>query len=137
MKKLLKRLACIALLGGASGWAAAATVHVRLSGAQEVPAVKSVARGEGIITVLPNHALRAEVIVHGFKPTMVHIHEGAAGHNGPPIIWLKPAGAHRWRVAPGTKLTTTEYAAFRAGNLYFNVHSARHPAGELRGQIKP
>jgi hypothetical protein len=137
MNRLIRHLGWIVLLGGAIGLAAAATVHVRLSGAQEVPAIHSTARGEGIITVLPNHDLRAEVIVHGINPTMVHIHEGAAGHNGPPIIWLKQAGAHRWRVPPGTKLTAAEYQAFRAGKLYFNVHSKRDPAGELRGQIKP
>ncbi len=137
MNTVLRRLGVVALLVGSMGCALAATIHVTLSGRQEVPAVKSAARGEGIVTVLADRGLRAEVIVHGVKPTMVHIHEGAAGANGPPIIGLKPAGGDVWRVAPGTKLTPAEYKAFRAGKLYFNVHSKRDPAGELRGQIKP
>ena len=137
MNTVFKRFAAAALIAGSMGCALGATIHVTLSGRQEVPAVKSAARGEGIVTVLADHMLRAEVIVHGVKPTMVHIHEGAAGANGPPVIRLKPAGGGVWRVAPGTKLTPAEYKAFRAGELYFNVHSKRDPAGELRGQIKP
>jgi hypothetical protein len=137
MNTVLKRLGVVALITGSMGCALAATIHVTLSGRQEVPAVKSAARGEGTVTVLADHSLRAEVTVHGVKPTMVHIHEGATGANGPPVIWLKHAGGDVWRVAPGTKLTPSEYKAFRAGELYFNVHSQRDPAGELRGQIKP
>lgn len=137
MNTVRKWLGVVALIAGSMGYALAATIHVPLRGRQEVPAVKSAAYGEGTVTVLADHTLRAEVIVHGVKPTMVHIHEGAAGANGPPIIWLKPAGGDVWRVAPGTKLTPAEYKAFRAGELYFNVHSQRDPAGELRGQIKP
>jgi hypothetical protein len=30
-----------------------------------------------------------------------------------------------------------QFAAFKAGNLYINVHSPEHKPGEIRGQIKP
>jgi hypothetical protein len=40
-------------------------------------------------------------------------------------------------VAPGTKLTDAQFAAFQAGNLYVNVHTAANAGGELRGQLKP
>lgn len=42
-----------------------------------------------------------------------------------------------WTTPPGTKLTEAQLAAFKAGNLYFNIHSEAHRSGELRGQIKP
>ena len=137
MTTLIKRLGAVALLLGAIGLASATTVHVRLSGAQEVPAVKTKAHARAVISVRPNHQVSGEVITRGIKPTMVHIHEGAAGANGPIILWLKRSGANVWRVPPGSKLTSGQYKAFLAGDLYLNVHSARHPAGELRGQIKP
>ena len=133
----IKRFGVLALLAGALGVASATTVHVRLSGAAEVPAVKSAASARAVITVLPDHAVRGEVITHGIRPTMVHIHRGAAGTNGPVVIGLKHMGTNVWRLPPGAKLTPDQYRAFLAGDLYLNVHSHRHPAGELRGQIKP
>jgi len=33
-------------------------------------------------------------------------------------------------------LTSTQFAALIAGNLYFNVHSTAHTGGEIRGQIR-
>lgn len=133
----IKRLGAVALLAGAIGLAGATTVHVRLSGAQEVPPVKTAARGEAVISVLPDHKVSGELTTHGVRPTMVHIHEGAAGANGPIVIWLKHTAGQTWRVPPGARLTGAQYKAFLAGDLYLNVHSARHPAGEIRGQIKP
>lgn len=137
MITLIKRFGALVLLAGALGVASATTVHVRLSGAAEVPAVKSAASATAVISVLPDHAVRGELTTHGIRPTMVHIHEGAAGTNGPIVIWLKHTSANVWRVPAGAKLTPAQYRAFRAGDLYLNVHSHRHPAGELRGQIKP
>jgi len=37
----------------------------------------------------------------------------------------------------GVKGTAAHYQAFKDGKLYINVHSAAHPNGEIRGQIKP
>ena len=39
-------------------------------------------------------------------------------------------------VAPDkAMLTEAQYAAYKAGRLYINVHSARYPEGEIRAQI--
>ena len=40
-------------------------------------------------------------------------------------------------MGPGAKLQDAHYQAFKDGKLYINVHSAAHPKGEIRGQIKP
>ena len=74
MITLIKRFGALVLLAGALGVASATTVHVRLSGAAEVPAVKSAASATAVISVLPDHAVRGELTTHGIRPTMVHIH---------------------------------------------------------------
>ena len=37
----------------------------------------------------------------------------------------------------GTKLSQAQEAAYKAGQLYVNVHSDAHKDGEIRGQINP
>ncbi len=66
---------------------------------------------------------------------MAHIHVGAP--SGPPIITLDKGADGSWSVPAGSKLTDEQYASFKAGQLYVNVHSAEHKAGEIRGQLKP
>jgi hypothetical protein len=34
-------------------------------------------------------------------------------------------------------LTDEQFASFKAGNLYVNVHSAEHKPSEIRSQLKP
>jgi CHRD domain len=112
--------------------------RVELSGSNEVPAVTTAARGIAVITVMPDRSVRAEVTVSGMTPTASHIHEAAAGANGPVIVpFTKSDTDTNVFVAPaGAKLTEAQYASYKAGNLYVNVHSAKNPGGEVRGQLK-
>jgi hypothetical protein len=117
--------------------AAAAPVQVTLSGGQEVPAVTTSAKGTGTITVNSDKTVSGSVMTSGIQGTMAHIHEAAAGKNGPVIIPLQKKSAGEWVVPAGAKLTDAQYKAYEAGDLYYNVHSDAHKAGEIRGQIKP
>lgn len=125
------------LLAAGVGLAGAATVHVRLTGRQETPPVKTNARGTGMIEVAADGSVSGTVNTRGIKGTMAHIHEGAPGRKGPPIIDLSRGPHGSWVVPAGAKLSPHQYKEFMAGDLYVNVHSALHPGGEIRGQLKP
>ena len=127
----------IAGSGMSIGVASAAETHVMLSGSQEVPAVTTSAQGEGTITVNDDHTVSGSVTTTGVAGTMAHIHEAAAGKNGPIIIPLEKKGANEWAVPANAKLTDAQYKAYQEGGLYVNVHSDAHKAGEIRDQIKP
>lgn len=130
-------LAASVLLAAGMGLASAATVHVRLTGSHEVPAVKTAARGAGVIEISAKGEVSGRISTHGIAGTMAHIHEAAPGKNGPVVIPLERGPHGTWIVPAGSKLSADAYKAFRAGDLYVNVHSAAHPGGEIRGQLKP
>ncbi|NYT77129.1 CHRD domain-containing protein [Alcaligenaceae bacterium] len=127
----------IAGMAGGYGVAMAAQSKVMLSGAHEVPAVTTSAKGEGTITIEDNMAVTGSVTTSGLNGTMAHIHEAAAGKNGPPIITLEKKGDNEWMVPANAKLTDAQYKAYKAGDLYVNVHSDAHKGGEIRDQLKP
>jgi len=133
------RLAAITAIvfGVYSALALGEEVKVKLSGSQEVPAVTTTASGTGTITVGADHGVSGSVTTSGLVGTMAHIHEGPAGKNGPVIIPLTKNGNDGWTVPPGAKLTDAQYQAFKAGDLYLNVHSDQHKGGEIRAQLKP
>jgi len=117
--------------------ALAVEVKVTLSGSQEVPPVTTNASGNGTVTVGDDKSISGSVMTSGIVGTAAHIHLGAAGANGPVNIPLTKSGENGWAVPAGTKLTDAQYDAFKAGQLYVNVHSEAHKGGEIRGQIKP
>lgn len=109
-----------------------------LKGAQEVPPTPSTAQGSGnLIVNASTRQVAAVILTRGIAATAAHIHEAAPGVNGPIIVPLSEAltGSGVW-VGSGT-LTEAQYNALQQGNLYFNVHSAVFPDGEIRGQILP
>jgi hypothetical protein len=106
-----------------------------LKGDAEVPAVKTAATGSGQFTVLADQTVIGSIKTVGLVPTVAHIHEGVLGKNGPPIVVLTKAGADGFVVPDDARLTDSQYASFRAGALYVNVHSAQYPDGEIRGQL--
>jgi len=106
-----------------------------LKGSSQVPEVTTSATGTGKITVLPDHTVSGSIKTSGIDSTMAHIHEAAAGKNGPPIITLTKTASDSYAVPAGAKLTDEQYASYMANNLYVNVHSAKYPDGEIRAQM--
>jgi hypothetical protein len=126
-----------ATLAVASASAMAADVKVKLVGAEETPPVTSSATGSGTITIGTDKSVSGSVKTTGIEGIAAHIHSGATGQSGPPIITLTKGADGTWSVPAGAKLTDEQFEAFKAGNLYVNVHSADHKGGEIRGQLKP
>jgi CHRD domain len=129
--------AAVISLAAYSGMAFGDQVMVKLSGDQEVPAVKTAAAGSGTLTINADMSVSGSVTTTGIAGTAAHIHMAGAGKNGPVAVPLAKSGDNVWSVAAGAKLTDAQYKAYKAGELYVNVHSADNKGGEIRGQLKP
>jgi len=132
---LHRALLAVSLLGPAL--AMAQTANFDLKGSNEVPANGSAAGGSGSITVAADKTVTGNITTTGIEGRAAHIHTGAAGANGPVIVPLSKNGDNGWTVPAGAKLSEEQYAAYVAGTLYVNVHSAAFPGGEIRGQLQP
>ena len=108
---------------------------VSLSGSAENPPITSQGSASGTVNVRPDRTVSAEITVTGINSTIAHIHEAKVGANGPVILPLTKVGDNRYVAPEGAKLTESQYAAYKAGNTYVNVHSAKFPGGELRAQL--
>ena len=124
-------------LAGCAGMGGEGTHQLRLTGAEEVPAVNTSSTASGELKVNADHTVSGSFKVQGGNMIAAHIHEGAAGQNGPVIIPLQKKSDTDWVVPEGAKLTEGQYQAYKAGRLYVNFHSPQHKGGEIRAQIKP
>lgn len=112
-----------------------------LSGAQEVPANASTAKGYGYVVL--NDAQTSITLYLGFtgltaNATLSHIHTGAAGANGPvtfDFTGALPASTSGTIPAQTFAITPAQVTALQSGGMYFNVHSSAFPGGEIRGQL--
>ena len=146
LRETLSRRALMILAGtltaaSVAGLAQAApqSFTVALSGAQQVPPVTTAGTGTASLTWDPaTRAVTWSITYSGLSSpaTMAHFHLGAAGKNGPVVIWLSHRGEPPSSPITGSAtLTPAQAAQFTAGGWYINLHSKDHPAGEIRGQV--
>lgn len=121
-----------------------------LDPAQEVPApdLPTPYLGGGVGQVVLNDAQDQITVDLAYfsltgEATLAHIHGPAApGSTAPPIFDLTPFLEPN-PLDPDTgivdgvtfAITPEQVQALFAGNLYMNVHTARNPTGEIRGQL--
>lgn len=112
-----------------------------LTGAQEVPPSGSAGTGFGRVTLNESETqITATVYYSGLGSGVVlgHIHGPAGpGANAPVIFDLAPTtgateGSVVARVFP---ITPSQVSQLKNGQLYFNIHTANFPNGEIRGQL--
>ena len=111
--------------------------ELKLTGAQEVPANDSTGVGTGHILVGADGAVSGSVAAPTLPGMAAHIHIGAVGVNGPVIVPLTAGPGGVWSVPAGAMLTPDQLAAYKAGDLYVNIHTPEHKGGEIRTQLKP
>jgi len=121
---------------GLAGGSSTTKLTARLDATQETPKPKAAARADGtFVATLAGRRLswRLTFVRLTGKAVAAHIHLGRQRVAGPvavPLCGPCVSGAH------GTvTITPRVRAALLAGTAYVNVHTARNPAGEIRGQI--
>jgi len=142
-RRALLALTCLACTGMvAVAQAAPMSMHVPLTGAQQVPPVQTSGSGVADITYDPDtRVITWDITFSGLsgQATMAHIHGPAAmGKNAGVEVWLSTKGKPATSPLKGqATLAPTVAQQLMAGETYINVHTPEHPGGEIRGQIVP
>jgi hypothetical protein len=118
-----------------------------LAGSAQVPPVTT--NGKGTVSVVINSAgtqVSYAVSYSGLSGplTAAHIHVGAAGTNGPVALPLAIGPSPMFGTLTAANFMTSASAptfasvltAIRTGKAYVNLHTALHPDGEIRAQLK-
>jgi len=117
-----------------------AQLMVSMSGIQEVPGPGD-ADGNGTveIRVAPlDGTVCWNLYARAIEPaTAAHIHRGAAGLAGSPVVTLTtPDSAGRSQGCATVDQALAREISWRGHEFYVNVHTAQHPAGAIRGQLR-
>ena len=154
-------LAVIAIAGPALSDRGGRQMKTDLSGFEEVPAISSTGSGDFVGRLAHDesaieYTLRYEDL-EGTTTTMAHIHLGQRGVSGGISAFLCGGGGKPACPAVSGSVSGTIIAAdvigptaqgiaageldeliraMRRGVTYVNVHTDKHPGGEIRGQLK-
>lgn len=110
-----------------------------LSGSQEVPPAATTATGAAEIQFNENtNKLTWKVTYNGLTgpATGAHIHGPAAMGQNAGVVIPFSGDLNAQPVMGETTITPAQYADLAAGLYYVNIHSARFPGGEIRGQLR-
>jgi len=152
--KLLLFIAFTIFLTASLGRAASDAFKAKLSGSEVMPAVMTKATGDAEFKLSKDgkeitYILNVKDIEN---VSAAHIHAGKKGESGAPVAPLfmgpKKEGEFSGELAKGTitdkdlvgklagKTMGDLIKLMKEGGAYVNVHTAKNPAGEIRGQIK-
>jgi hypothetical protein len=112
-----------------------------LNAAAEVPKPKAPAGAGGGFSAKSTETTAKTTIhwvlrFHGLsgKAMAAHVHLGKKGKAGPVAIAL--CGPCKNGQSGTVKITSAIETALESGGTYVNIHTAKNPAGEIRGQLK-
>jgi hypothetical protein len=124
--------------------------NAKLSGQQEVPPVQTTASGMAWFKPMQDKIWFKLNVTDMQGVTQAHIHTGKQGENGPILVTLYKSDTPQpinGKLAYGNitanllegpmkgKQISDLATALSNGSTYVNVHTEKHPNGEIRGQI--
>ena len=127
------------LFAASSSFAAVVNYTATLKGTSEVPPDDS--KGTGTVTATYDTATKKFSYTATYAgltgaATAAHFHgPAAAGANAPPVVPVA-ATALASPIKGEATLTDAQAADLAAGKWYFNIHTAAHAGGEIRGQVE-
>ena len=109
-------------------------IKVEMKGTAEVPPNDSAATGTADVNVDTETKQISWTATHSGlsgDPTAAHFHGPAGpGENAGPLIDITG------KIESGSaELTDAQLADLQAGKIYINIHTAKFPDGEIRGQV--
>jgi hypothetical protein len=108
-----------------------------LAGSHEVPAVASNGSGEAEVRFDARGSLLTWTVSYSGLSgpvTAAHLHGPAGpGQNAPPVVPIQPSASP---LRGQLRLTPEQYTQLSSGQWYINIHTAQHPNGEVRGQLR-
>ena len=110
-----------------------------LSGAQEVPPVTTTGSGSADVKFNPGTNMLSWSVTHSGLSgplTGAHIHGPAGpGQNAGVVVPFTNLGA--MPITGEARITPEQLSQLNSGQWYVNLHTARNPGGEIRGQLRP
>jgi hypothetical protein len=113
--------------------------EANLGASQEVPLNTSTATGAAEVQFNENtNKLTWKVTYSGLTgpATAAHIHGPAPVGQNAGVLIPFPGNLDAQPIMGETTVTPAQYADLAAGLYYVNIHSARFPGGEIRGQLR-
>jgi hypothetical protein len=93
-----------------------------------------------ILRLTDDKVLYSKVTVNNLESndtlTVSHIHPGATGTNGSPLIFLCSALSDFGVLKISSPLDDAAFTQLKSSAMYVNAHSRRHGPGLIRGQIR-
>lgn len=144
---MARNTSLLLLIVAATGLAACETVgdvvgsglSARLTGTEEVPGPGD-PDGAGLaeVTIVDRtDNLCYEVSVSNIEPaTAAHIHRGARGVAGPPVVTLDAPADGESNACLSVDSALADEIARNPAGFYINVHNAPYPNGAVRGQLR-
>lgn len=145
MRQAMRMLVGVGLVGLVGCGGAPYIATTQLSGNNEVPQANTSASGVATAT-LDGSELTVQGTFSGLLSNLsevsgssIHVHKGAVGVAGGIVFGLKvtTTDQRNGSFTGSQKLSSEDQEAFKAGQLYVNVHTSGNPGGEIRGQFIP